>query len=105
MDTRLTARERVLLAEIEHRLRRTDPRLDRRLARRPGPVARCAHRPGVLVVTVALSATAAAAAALWAGALWVGAGGPWAAPAVLLAVGAALLSALALRRLARRGGA
>ncbi|MGW4807830.1 DUF3040 domain-containing protein [Kitasatospora sp. NPDC004272] len=95
MDTRLTARERVLLAEIEHHLRRTDPRLDRRLRRRPGRAVRLAARPGPLVVAVALLAVLTAA-----GALWAGAGGPQPLTAALLAAGAALLGGLALRRLA-----
>ncbi|QKW18058.1 DUF3040 domain-containing protein [Kitasatospora sp. NA04385] len=96
MDTRLTARERVLLAEIEHHLRRTDPRLDRRLDRTPGPVARLAHRPRPLVAAVALLSVLTAA-----GALWAGAGGPRPVLAALLAATAAVLGALALRELAR----
>ncbi|MEU3497864.1 DUF3040 domain-containing protein [Kitasatospora cineracea] len=96
MDTRLTPREQLLLAEIEHHLRRSDPRLDRRLDRPSGPVARLAHRPGPLVAAVALLATVTAA-----GALWAGAGGSHPLPAVLLAAAAALLCVLALRRLAR----
>ncbi|MFC8719057.1 DUF3040 domain-containing protein [Kitasatospora sp. NPDC057198] len=95
MDTRLTARERVLLAEIEHHLRRTDPRLDRRLDHAPGAVARLAHRPRPLVAAVALLCTLTAA-----GALWAGAGGPQSLAAGLLAGGAALLGGFVLRRLA-----
>jgi len=95
MDTRLTARERVLLAEIEHHLRRTDPRLDRRLDRDPGAAVRLAHRPRPLVAAVALLSVLTAA-----GALWAGAGGPQSPVAVLLAAGAALLGASALWRLA-----
>ncbi|RAJ45555.1 hypothetical protein K353_01054 [Kitasatospora sp. SolWspMP-SS2h] len=96
MDTRLTPQERLLLAEIEQHLRRTDPRLDRRLDHPPGPAARLGHRPVLLVAAVALLTTVTAA-----GALWAGAGGPHPLAAVLLAAATALLAALALRRLAR----
>ncbi|MGW4383522.1 DUF3040 domain-containing protein [Kitasatospora sp. NPDC004531] len=99
MSSPLTARERHLLADIERHLRAEAPRLDRRLDRAPGPVARFGHRPRLLAAAVALLSVVSAA-----GGLWALADGPARAPALAIAGAAALLCALALRRLSRSGG-
>ncbi|MFF1868204.1 DUF3040 domain-containing protein [Kitasatospora herbaricolor] len=90
----LTDRERQLLDDIERRLRRDSPGLDRLLGRRPAPLRRMTHRPRVLAAVAALLAVLTGA-----GALYAGAGAPQAPLAAAGAGGSAVLLALVFRRL------
>ncbi|MFC7182320.1 DUF3040 domain-containing protein, partial [Kitasatospora paranensis] len=68
MGALLPEPERLILDDIERRLRRQDPGLDRRLRHRHGPLRALAWRPGVLVAAVGVLTAAAAAGVLWAAA-------------------------------------
>ncbi|MFD9130148.1 DUF3040 domain-containing protein [Kitasatospora sp. NPDC059571] len=95
MGALFSEHERLILDDIERRLRRQDPRLDRRLRRRAG-VRALSWRPGLLA-----AAAGALAAACAAGLLWAAAGGRAAlVPGLCAAAAAALGTAAAFRRLA-----
>ncbi|MET9613819.1 DUF3040 domain-containing protein [Kitasatospora indigofera] len=94
MDASLTDRERQLLDEIEQRLERDSPGLDRLLGRRPAALRRMTHRPRVLAALAALLAALTGACALYAGA-----GAPRAPLAAAGAAACAVLLGFVFRRL------